>query len=231
MKITMIKNVLQSLKISHMKSKLIYLLLVAMLSSCASLPKETVEMSVLLEQQITVLEKNHVKVLNLYFEERENLALEFLNNEWYPMYLDNFFKEIKVIELWEETVNSKNMLERIENVKMLTVVIQENYMERRDSLFIPIQKANEEMRIAIAEEYKKARTMNAAITNNIASVNDIQEKRKELLSNFIDYELLENKLNEGLNQLDNILDQGQKVVDEYKKNETKIDKIINQIKK
>lgn len=214
-----------------MKSKLIYLLLVAILSSCASLPKATVEMSVLLEQQITGLEKNHLKMVNLYFDERESLALEFLNNEWYPMFLDNFFKEETVIELWEETVNSKNTLERTENIKMLTVVIQENYMEMRDSLLIPIQRMKEEMKIAITEEYKKAQTMNAAITNNIASVNDIQEKRKELLSNFIDYESLENKLNEGLAQLDNILGQGQKVVDEYKKNETKIDEIINQIKK
>ncbi len=214
-----------------MKSKLIYLFLVVVLSSCASLPKATVEMSVLLEQQITGLEKNHLKMVNLYFEERESLALEFLNNEWYPMFLDNFFKEEAVVELWEETVNSKNTLERTGNVKMLTVVIQENYMGMRDSLFIPIQRMREEMRIAITEEYKKTRTMNAAITNNIASVNDIQEKRKELLLNFIDYELLENKLNEGLAQLDNIIDRSQKVVDEYKKNETKIEKIINQIKK
>lgn len=215
-----------------MKSKLIYLLLlVVVLSSCASLPKATVEMSVLLEQQITGLEKNHLKMVNLYFEERESLALEFLNNEWYPMFLDNFFKEEAVVELWEETVNSKNTLERTGNVKMLTVAIQENYMGMRDSLFIPIQRMREEMRIAIMDEYKKARTMNAAITNNIASVNDIQEKRKELLLNFIDYELLENKLNEGLAQLDNIIDRSQKVVDEYKKNETKIEEIINQIKK
>ncbi|MHB1106209.1 MAG: hypothetical protein ACYCZ2_07590 [Lutibacter sp.] len=214
-----------------MKSKLIYLLLLVVLSSCASLPKATVEMSVLLEQQITGLEKNHLKMVNLYFEERESLALEFLNNEWYPMFLDNFFKEEAVVELWEETVNSKNTLERTGNVKMLTVAIQENYMGMRDSLFIPIQRMREEMRIAIMDEYKKARTMNAAITNNIASVNDIQEKRKELLLNFIDYELLENKLNEGLAQLDNIIDRSQKVVDEYKKNETKIEEIINQIKK
>lgn len=214
-----------------MKSKLIYLLLAAVLSSCASLPKATVEMSVLLEQQIAGLEKNHLKMVNLYFDERENLASEFLNDKWYPMFLDNFFKEDAVIELWEETVNSKNILDRTENVKMLTVVIQENYMVMRDSLFIPIQKMKEEMRIAITEEYNKARTMNAAIINNIASVNDIQEKRKELLSNFIDYESLENKLNKGLNQLDNILDRSQKVVDEYKKNETKVDEIINQIKK
>ncbi|MHB1108398.1 MAG: hypothetical protein ACYCZ2_18735, partial [Lutibacter sp.] len=62
-----------------MKSKLIYLLLVVVLSSCASLPKATVEMSILLEQQITGLEKNHLKMVNLYFEERESLALEFLN--------------------------------------------------------------------------------------------------------------------------------------------------------
>lgn len=215
-----------------MKSKLIYLLLlVVVLSSCASLPKATVEMSVLLEQQITGLEKNHLKMVNLYFDERENLASEFLNDKWYPMFLDNFFKEEAVVELWEETVNSKNTLERTGNVKMLTVAIQENYMGMRDSLFIPIQRMREEMRIAIMDEYKKARTMNAAITNNIASVNDIQEKRKELLLNFIDYELLENKLNEGLAQLDNIIDRSQKVVDEYKKNETKIEEIINQIKK
>jgi hypothetical protein len=212
-----------------MKSKLIYLFVVTILSSCASLPKATVEMSVLLEQQITGLEKNHLKIVSLYFDERENLALEFLNNEWYPMFLDNFLKEEAVVELWEDTFNSKNKIEQTENVKMLTVVIQENYMAMRDSLFVPIKKMKEEMGIAITEEYKKARAMNAAITNNIASVNDIQEKRKELLSNFIDNASLENKLNVGLAQLDYILNQSQKVVKEYNKKETKTDEIINQL--
>lgn len=214
-----------------MKSKFLYFFLIALFSSCVSLPKATVDMSISLDQQLTSLEKSHLKMINLYFDERERLALEFLNDEWYPMFLDNFFKEQPVVALWDETINSKNTLERITNVQMLTVVIQENYMNQRDSLLMPIKKMREEMRIAVTEEYQKARIMNSAITNNVASVNEIQEKQKEALSKIVDYELLDKKLNEGLAKLDNMLDQSQKVVDLYKKNETQIDKFINQIKK
>ena len=214
-----------------MKSKTIYLLIITVFCSCASLHKATVDMSLLLEKQITVLEKSHLKLVNLYFEERKKTALDFLDNEWYTMYLDEFFKEQTIIDFWDETIKSEATLIRTENMKMITIVIQEEYMKKRESLLTPIQLKKEEMRIVVSEEYKKALTMNAAITNNVASVNDIQEKRKELLSDFIDTDRLENKLNTKLDQLDEMLNKSKKVVDAYNKNEKKIDKVINQIKK
>ncbi len=214
-----------------MKAKLASLLfIIILLSSCASLPKATVEMSMLLEKQINILEENHLDMVTLYFDEKEKLAIEFLENEWYPMFLDKFYEKETITAFHEETLKLTDPLKRKENIEMLTTVIQENYMAERDSLITPIQKAKKEMTALVREEYNKARVMNAAITNNIASVNDIQEKRKELLSNIVDYESLENQLNERLAQLDDLLEQGQKTVDEYNKNEDKIDELLNKLK-
>lgn len=59
---TYIQN--QIIKIKYLTILLVFVLF----SSCATLPKATVEMSVLLEKQLSTLENNHIAITNRYFE-------------------------------------------------------------------------------------------------------------------------------------------------------------------
>ncbi|MEG1556347.1 MAG: hypothetical protein RR356_06440, partial [Bacteroidales bacterium] len=63
-----------------MKSPLIILILVIGLSSCATLPKASVGLLVVLEQQISALESANVEVSKLFELKREN-AIQFLNKQ------------------------------------------------------------------------------------------------------------------------------------------------------
>lgn len=53
------------------KSIAISLLFVSLFVSCASLPRATVDLSMLLEKQISALEQSHIKLINKYFEEKQ----------------------------------------------------------------------------------------------------------------------------------------------------------------
>ena len=72
--------------------------------------------------------------------------------------------------------------------------------------------------------------MNSAITNNVASVNEIQEKRKELISKIINTNELNFKIDGALQKVDSVINRIQKVPDVLRIKEAKIGGIINIIK-
>jgi len=213
-----------------MKTFIFRILLIVCCSSCAVLPKATLEMSVLMDKQITALEQSHLHLVNLYFDRREKSALDFLNNEWYPVYLNNFLEQETVVTIWNQSLSDSKTLDRVTKMKLITQVTQEAYMQMRDSILEPLTSGRKSMIELIEDEYRKTRAMNSAITNNVASVNEIQEKRNELLSKIVNRDELNGKIDDALLKADSVLNKIQKGLDILKAKETKIGGVINTIK-
>ncbi len=212
------------------KSIAISLLFVSLFVSCASLPRATVDLSMLLEKQISALEQSQIKLINKYFEEKQYHALSFLDNEWYPKYLENFFNDGNAEEIWNEIINNSDKKERISDLQMIVLIIQTEYMAMRDSLLLPLETTRRELLSAVQEEYNTARTMNNVVLNNIASVNEIQEARKEYLSKLVNVDSVENTIDTYLEKADKILYDAQKGFDKYNEAESKIESIIKNLK-
>jgi len=212
--------------------KLITLLGLVALSfvSCASLPRATIDMSMLLDKQISALEQSHIKLIDKYFEQKQYYALSFLDEEWYPKYLENFFGNKDAEEIWDEIINNADKKERISDLQMIVAIIQTEYMTMRDSLLLPLEETHRELRTVVKEEYNTARTMNNAVLNNISSVNEIQEARKEYLSKLVNVDSIENTINIYFEEADKILNEVQKGLDKYGKTESKIKPIIKNLK-
>ena len=82
----------------------------------------------------------------------------------------------------------------------------------------------------IEDEYRKTIAMNSAITNNVTSVNEIQEKRNELLSKILNTNELNDKIDGALLKADSVLNKVKKGLDVIKTKETKTGGVINAIK-
>jgi len=213
-----------------MKTFIFRILLIVCCTSCAVLPKATVEMSVLMDKQITALEQSHLHLINLYFDQREKNAFDFLNKEWYPVYLNNFLQQETVATIWNQSLSDSKTEDRVEKMKLITQVTQEAYMQMRDSILGPLSLTRKSMLEMIEDEYRKARAMNSAITNNVASVNEIQEKRNELLSKIVNTDEINGKIDGALLKADSVLNKVQRGMDILKAKETKISGVINTIK-
>jgi len=213
-----------------MRALIFKFLLIVCCTSCAVLPKATVEMSVLMDKQINALEENHLHLVNLYFDQREKSALNFLNKEWYPVYLNNFIQQETVATIWNQSLSDSKTEDRVAKMKLITQVTQEAYMQMRDSLLVPLSLSRKKMIELIGDEYRKTKAMNSAITNNVASVNEIQEKRKELISKIINTNELNFKIDGALQKVDSVINRIQKVPDVLRIKEAKIGGIINIIK-
>ena len=211
-----------------MKTFIFRILLIVCCTSCAVLPKATVEMSVLMDKQITALEQSHLHLINLYFDQREKNALDFLNKEWYPVYLNNFLQQKTIATIWNQSLSDSKTEDRVTKMKLITRVTQEAYMQMRDSILGPLTMTRKSMVVLIEDEYRKTRAMNSAITNNVASVNEIQEKRNELLSKIVNRDELNGKIDEALLKADSVLNKIQKGMDVFKAKESKLVELSTQ---
>jgi hypothetical protein len=182
----------------------VLLFVAILLVACATLPKATVEMSVLLEKQIDVLEDNHIKMINLYFEEKKLQAKTVVDNELHPAWLESFFAKDAVKKVWNEAINEDNEEKRMNALKRIVQAVQEEYNELLNSKIEPLETLRIECLIVIQEEYQKARRMNRSITENIASVRDIQKARNELLPHSL--KNVEDILYRYLQKVDTIID-------------------------
>lgn len=214
-----------------MKKLFLILCPIFVLNSCAILPKATVDLSVMLEQQLNALEVSHTQVITDFFTLKREQATYFVNNEWYPLFLNDFFKEDDVVEHWNKIIGATDNKKKINDVMELTNVIQQHYMQMIDSVITPLYKAEKKLLTEIQNDFQLAKTMNNAITMNIKSVNDLQEKRKEIWSQIDKNNIVQTKLDQATEKADSILNLLKKGVDEYKNNEGQIDNILNKLKK
>lgn len=189
------------------------------LSSCASIPHATVEMSMMLGQQIEASEQGHVAMVNAFYKEKEQAAIRWLKKIWYPNYLNALFAMSDTAEFWEE-VMAEELPERMESLKKLTDLIQTDYMEQQDLLLNPLKAEKEKLLSIVRDHYAVARQMNDAITENVSSANAVQEKRKQLLSRFVDTDRIDKQIDHYLQRADSILNTVQ----------TTLKKIDNQLK-
>ena len=153
--------------------------------------------------------------------------MDFMNNEWYPSYLKLFFEDPEVIAHWDSIVSCNDMAQRIELMKEMTDVIYMDFKAQSDSMLLPLSQIEKELIKELKTEYALARTMNNAITQNVKSVNELQEKRTELLKQLDTDDVLKNAFDKATEEASKISDQMQKLVDQYNKNEKKIDNLID----
>lgn len=84
----------------------------------------------------------------------------------------------------------------------------------------PLKAEKEKLLSIVRDHYAVARQMNDAITENVSSANAVQEKRKQLLSRFVDTDRIDKQIDHYLQRADSILNTVQ----------TTLKKIDNQLK-
>lgn len=152
-------------------------------------------------------------MVDAFYREKEQTAIQWLKKEWYPNYLNDLFAMPDTAEFWEE-VMAEDLPERMESLKKLTDLIQTDYMEQQDMLLNPLRTEKEELLGIIQDHYAIAFKMNDVITENVSSANSVQEKRKQLLSRFVNTDRIDAQIDRYLQRADSILNTTQTALKE-----------------
>lgn len=197
----------------------LYLIIIAtaLLTSCATIPRASVEMSIQIEQQLYALKQANESVINAVFDTKEQNMTVYIDNTLFPEYLDGLFKNPSIQNIWDEMVANNNYEERLEVIVWLNKNIQKQYKETKDSLLLPIREERLRVLKSFNDEFNTTIQMNSTVTRNIASANTIHEAYEVLASKVIDTNRLDSIITSSLQNIDSKLSSIKKGIDVYEK--------------
>lgn len=156
---------------------IVLLLLLLGLVGCATVPKETVELSYALGQDIDAI---HASYRNLIHKHFDNLRTEndaFLTNKWKPNYLSRFIKKGNLIVL----ASNQDSVQAFEGVNAWVDVAIEAIESKRKELVTPINKDEEMILNAVDDAFARIRRANETITAHLNSIRKVQEVQDNAL--------------------------------------------------
>ena len=219
--------------------KIVQLLLITILiTSCISIPKETVQLSQALGKDLKVLHTSHRNVVTIYYEKiKDNINL-FIKDVYAP-YVINFVlkKELSSYKNEQESIfkalNSAAKNNNAVATEKATKDMQDflnaanrQIKKKTDELMNPILTQETELLLKIDQSYQNAMYANSTITAYLSSIRKVKATQQEALSmiglNGVD-SLVTTKLLLLSNGVKEAIQQGKEI-------DTKSDNAINKIK-
>lgn len=157
--------------------RLLALTWLVMLAGCASIPPEAAEMSSELGKRISAIEHANLALLNKYFDEKRKDVDAFVEEEWIPVFAQEFFDDPKISAVWDQVVASNDPEDRLKFVVIVGPRLQKKINTKRVELIQPLDDLERSIQRKIRREYDQARAMNNAVTGLLLSASEVVETR------------------------------------------------------
>lgn len=216
------------------------------LSSCASIPKETVQLSKVLGNDLAILHNSHRKMVELYYDKIINDINTFISDVYSPFVIHYALKaELVKYNKKEESLygtieiagKTEGKPETENALSIMTEFIEDanNQIEKkRNELLAPIIKQKKEILDNIDKSYENAIYANSTITGYLESIRKVKESQQEALS-LIGLQGKDEELDRALLQVSEIVNsaikKGKEIDIKSDDALVKIEEISNQIKK
>lgn len=182
-------------------------------SSCASIPRQSVDLSMEMNRMVLSSRKAHLELLDSYTALRLEQAEQFLEEHWIPSFTARFVEESNVLNYIEkaETAEEKGA-EMIQFAQAALPVIS----EKQNELFKVINEIDNIVRGRIDSHYQEIINVNQALTAHLSSAAKVVEIRQQFqkqaninIENLIPLD----EMNETIEKLLKISIQGEKIPD------------------
>lgn len=179
-----------------MKSSRILLIFVALLiiTSCATVPKESVELNSQVGEGIETLHESYIKLLNKYFEDKRKAIDDFIEHTYLPRFVENIRTGL------EEAGEDPDSFE----ASMISDITKE-VIRKRDNMHEEIEKARIALHTRINNNFRLINRANDSITDLLKSLADLDEQLslysksvKKVTKEKIDFDKMENVFDEFL---------------------------------
>jgi hypothetical protein len=132
------------------------LLLAFVFQSCATIPRQAPALSEELGNKINSIEKSHIKLLTIFFNQKRELVDEFIVKEWIPIFATEVFNDPNISTAWDEIVKSNNKEDRLQFIILLGPKLQTQINQKRLELIQPLNDLEKECESQILNEYNIA---------------------------------------------------------------------------
>ena len=173
---------------------IIFVITTTLITSCASVPKETVLLSQTLGKDLKILHNSHRNIVQLYYKKIKDNINVFVD-EVYSPYIINYMLKTEM----QGYKNGEQSLYKAiaDGGKLATSSATENAMgymqdfleivklqieEKKESLLPPLETEERELLNKINQSYENVLLANASITNYLKSIQKLKETQQEVLS-------------------------------------------------
>lgn len=157
------------------------MLVVCILTGCASIPSEAPELSAQLGTRISSLETAHVRLLQEFFRDKRLRVDDFVQEVWVPIFAQEFFSDPKVDATWKQVVQSQDATDRLTFITLVGPKLQGKINQKRVELIQPLDELEAVIRSKLKSEYDQARAINNSLTAFLQSASKVEENRKRYL--------------------------------------------------
>lgn len=162
------------------------------LFGCASIPKESVQLSVALGDDLQALHKSHRAMVNLYYGKMKGQINQFVDDVYVPYVISQSLKfEMDDFKIGKESLPGliKEASESSDNASKEVLLYMQDFIEianediglMRNELLLPIKQQEAELLLKIDNAYNNAIYANATLTAHLKSIRKVKETQSEAL--------------------------------------------------
>jgi hypothetical protein len=196
------------------------ILSIAVLGGCATIPRETIELSYAMEENIVALKTSYILLVNTHFDLLEKIRIDYLEEAWTPGFIRSWVEDGRLIDMasgkiiWSSEYNDFIQPERgLEMQGLLTsttswsIAAIEQIEEKRKELISPLEDKRKELLSVIEDGFDLLLRGNIAITAHLNSIQKVKEFQNKAFDS-LKVGDLQKEINKQLDDISGYADQG-----------------------
>jgi len=203
------------------KGRFIFIiLLIVVLGGCATIPKETIELSYVMEEDIVALKTSYILLVNTHFDLLEKIRIEYLEEKWIPVFIADWINDGRLIDIasgkviWSNEHNDfirpdkgMEMQGLLTSTTSWSIAAIEQIEEKRKELITPLEDKRKELLSIVENGFDRLLRGNIAITAHLSSIQKVKEFQNKTFDSLKIGDLQE-ELNKQLLVISRYADQG-----------------------
>jgi hypothetical protein len=162
---------------SRVSLRILPYLLALTVAACATVPKEVVELSYVVGQDLKELHQSYRTLVRTHFDGLRAQTDQFLQTRWTPLWLKEFIADGELIQ----KVKGSDPVQVLEDVQLWTEVAIEEIQDKRRELIEPIDKDEQDLLTSVDEAFARVTVANSTITAHLNSLRQVQEVQDQAL--------------------------------------------------
>lgn len=147
------------------------------LLSCVSVPKEAPQLSHELGVQLQELESSHLALTQNFFDGKRKEVRAFIDDDWAPLFAENFFNQPAIAQAWNEIVASDDKEARLEFITLVAPEIVFQTEKAYQKIIEPMEELESHLVRAIRNKYDYSFEMNRTLTDYLSTASKTSEIR------------------------------------------------------
>jgi hypothetical protein len=148
-------------------------IIILIIGGCATVPKESVELSYTIGNDLEILNQSYKLIITRYFDSLRREVNRSIDQVFIPAYINDY---VETGQLFQHAQNK-----RADLVEAWARIAVETIDKERTVRLAPINEAEEELLRSIDDAFNKAIRANATITAHLNSIRQVKEVQDEIL--------------------------------------------------